>query len=71
MLAKGIEPNDKHSAIMESHSLNTYVEKKAFESMASTPQELARRFEEQFRCKKSSKRCLKFNMSLSVSLRRW
>ena len=39
--------NDEHSAIMESHLSNSYVEKEAFTYMASTLEEVARKFEEQ------------------------
>jgi len=46
-LAKGVESNDEHSAIMESHSSNSYVEKEAFTYMTNTPEEVARKFEEQ------------------------
>jgi len=49
LLARGIEINDGHFAIMESHSSNSYVEAEAFTYMAGTPEEVARRFEEQAR----------------------
>ena len=49
MLAKGIELNDDRSAIAESHSSNSYMEKMVFAYMVSTPKELAKRYEEQSR----------------------
>ena len=44
--ARGIEANDEHSAIVESHSFNSYVETKAFAYMASTIEEVVKKFEE-------------------------
>ena len=41
LLARGIEVNNKHSAIIESQSSNSYVWMKAFAYMASTPEEVA------------------------------
>jgi len=46
-LTKGIEASDKHSAIAESQSPNSYIEKKAFTYMAETSKMVAKRFEEQ------------------------
>ena len=45
--AKGIRANDKHSAIVEFHSSNSYVETETFAHMAYTLEDMARRFEEQ------------------------
>jgi len=47
-LAKAIESNDEHSAITESHSSNSYMEE-VFAYIASTLEEIVRRFEEQSR----------------------
>jgi len=47
LLARGIEVNDEHSAIIESQSLNFSSETTAFARMAGTPEEMAKRFEEQ------------------------
>jgi len=47
MLARGIEINDKHSAIVESLSSNSYARMEAFAYMADTLEEIAKRFEEQ------------------------
>jgi len=48
-LAKGIEANGEHSAIAESQSSNSYMEKEAFTYMAGTSEEVAKKFEEQAR----------------------
>jgi len=47
LLAREIEVNDEHSAIIESQSLNSSSETTAFAYMAKTPEEVAKRFEEQ------------------------
>ena len=44
-LARGIEVNDKHSAIIESQSSNSSSGTAAFAYMAGTPEEMAKRFE--------------------------
>ena len=49
LLAKEIEVNDEHSAIIESRSLNFSSETTAFAYTAGTPEEVAKRFEEQAR----------------------
>ena len=49
LLERGIEVNDEHSAIVESHSSNSQEETQVFAYMANTPKEMARRFEEQSR----------------------
>ena len=46
-LARGIEVSELHSAITKSQASNSSVEKEAFAYMASTPEEMARRFEQQ------------------------
>ena len=46
-LAQGIEVSKAHSAIAESQASNSSVEKEAFAYMAGTPEEIARRFEQQ------------------------
>ena len=46
-LARGIEVREAHSAIVESQALNSLVEKEAFTYMAGTPEEVAKRLEEQ------------------------
>ena len=46
-LAQGIEVSESHSTIAESQDSNFSVEKEAFAYMASTPEEMARRFEQQ------------------------
>ena len=61
-LDKGIEVNDEHSAIAESQSSNSYMEKEAFIHMVNTPEELAR-------VKKSSLICSKPSNGLSITLR--
>jgi len=45
-LARGSEASDDYSAIAESQSFNSYMEE-AFTYMASTPEEVAKRLEEQ------------------------
>jgi len=47
VLAQDIEVSESHSTIMESQVSNSSVEKKAFAYMANTPEEMARRFEQQ------------------------
>ena len=46
-LARGIEVNESHSAIAELQASNSFVEKEAFVYMANTPEETARRLEQQ------------------------
>ena len=46
-LTRGIEVSESHSAIAESQASNSSVEKEAFVYMASIPEEMARRFEQQ------------------------
>jgi len=46
-LAQGSEVSESHSAIVESQASNSSVKKEAFAYMASTPEEMARRFEQQ------------------------
>ena len=46
-LARGIEVNDSHSAVAESQASNSSIEKEAFIYMTNTPEETARRFEQQ------------------------
>jgi len=46
-LARGIEVNDSHSAITESQASNSSIEKEAFIYMTNTPEETARRLEQQ------------------------
>jgi len=46
MMAKGIKSNDDYSAIVESNLSNSYMEKEDLAYMATTFEELARRFEE-------------------------
>ena len=41
LLARGIEVNDEHSAIIESRSLNFSSETTAFTYMVGTPEEVA------------------------------
>jgi len=43
-LARGIKVSESHSAIAESQAMNSFVEKEAFAYMASTAEEMARRF---------------------------
>jgi len=45
-LTWGIEVSESHSAMAESQASNSSVEKKAFAYMASTPEEMARCFEQ-------------------------
>jgi len=49
LLARVIEVNDEHSAIIESQSLNSSSAITTFPYMAETPEEVARQFEEQAR----------------------
>jgi len=51
-LARGIEVSESHSAIAESQASNSSVEKKAFAYMENTPEEMARRFEQQAQAQK-------------------
>jgi len=46
-LAQGIKISESHSAIVESHTSNSSIEKEVFAYRASTPEEMARRFEQQ------------------------
>jgi len=46
-LAWGIEASESYSAIVESQASNSSVEKEAFAYIASTPEEMAKRFEQQ------------------------
>jgi len=46
-LARGIDVSEAHSAIAKSQASNSSVEKEAFAYMAGTPEEMARRFEQQ------------------------
>ena len=46
-LAKGIEVNEAHLAIVESHASNSSTEREAYAYMVGTPKEVAKRFEEQ------------------------
>jgi len=46
-LARGIKVSESHSAIAESQVSNFSVEKEAFAYMASTSEEIVRRFEQQ------------------------
>ena len=41
LLAKGIEANDEHSAVAESHSSNSYVKTEAFAYMTNTLEKMA------------------------------
>ena len=45
LLAKGIEVNDEHSAIVESQSSNSNSETTTFTYIAGTPEEVAKQFE--------------------------
>ena len=49
LLARGIEVNDEHSAIIESRSLNSSSKTISFAYMAGTPEVVAKRFKEQAR----------------------
>ena len=49
MLARGIEINDEHSAILESQFSNSIMKITAFAYMAGTLEEVTRKFEEQAR----------------------
>ena len=53
LLARGIKTDDEHSAIMGSHSSNSYRETEAFIYMADIPKEIAKKFEEQARVQKA------------------
>ena len=46
-IARGIEVNESHSAVAESQASNSSIEKEAFAYMINTPEETARRFEQQ------------------------
>ena len=46
-LARGIKVSESYSTITESHASNSSVEKEAFMYMANTPEEMARRLEQQ------------------------
>jgi len=46
-LARGIEVSESHYTIAESQASSSSVEKEAFTYMANTPEEMARRFEQQ------------------------
>ena len=54
----GIEASDEHSTITKSQSSNFYTEKEAFAFMAETPEEMARRFDEQARVQKEQQETL-------------
>jgi len=49
LLAREIEVNDEHSAVIASQSSNSYVGIKAFMYMTDTPEKVARKSEEQDR----------------------
>ena len=51
-LARGIEVNDSHSAIAESQASNSSIEKEAFIYITNTPEETARRLEQQAQVQK-------------------
>jgi len=51
-LARGIKVNDSHSAIAESQASNSSIEKEAFTYMTSTPEETAKRLEQQAQIQK-------------------
>ena len=55
-LARGIEVNESHSTIVESQALNSFIEKEAFAYMTNTPEETARRFEQQARSRRNNSR---------------
>jgi len=46
-LAQGIKVNDSYSVVAESQASNSSAEKEAFIYMTSTPEEMARRLEQQ------------------------
>ena len=46
-LTRDIEVSESHSAIAKSQASNSFVEKETFAYLASTPEEMARRFEQQ------------------------
>ena len=52
-LAREIETDDEHSAIVRSHSSSSYRETEAFVYMAEIPEEIAKKFEEQARVQKA------------------
>jgi len=49
LLARGIEVNDEHFAIIESRSSNSSSKTNTFAYMAGTPEVVAKRFKEQAR----------------------
>ena len=51
-LAQGIEVSESHSAIAESHASNSSIEKDAFIYITNTPEETARRLEQQAQVQK-------------------
>ena len=51
-LARGIEVNDSHSTIAESQASNSSIENEAFIYMTNTPEETARRLEQQAQVQK-------------------
>ena len=56
--AKGIESNDKHPAIAESHLSNFSMEREACTYMTNTPEKIVRRFKEQPRVQKAQQEML-------------
>jgi len=46
-LARGIEVSESHSVVAESQASDSSIEKEAFAYMTNTPEETARRFEQQ------------------------
>jgi len=68
-LVRGIEASDEHSAIAESQSSNSYIEKEAFAYMAETPEEVVKRFEEQAKVRKEQQRCFGSSKNLSITSR--
>jgi len=70
LLAKGIEKNDEHSAIAESRSFNSYVEKEAFTYMINTPEEMTRRFEEQSQMQKEQQDMLRVQQEFINNLKK-
>ena len=46
-LTRGIEISESHSSIVESQASNSSIEKEAFAYMTNTPEETAKRFEQQ------------------------
>ena len=57
-LGQGIEASDEHSAIAESQSSNSYMEKKVFAYITKTSEEVAKRFEEQARVQREQQEML-------------